>query len=634
VVRPRAEFEPQVRAAEQNEQTVIVRPKSNSQNDRTFFFSVVNPDTGRLCCIGIADAEKNKRSELDVRFEYDGPPALQGCSGTVGQMAKFAPGDSRTVTAVIANDLGDKTTYTSRIPLYDPTDRSTLQYDLPLSVATAFTDSLAEWISRHFGWLSLIAVVVGSFFSLLLNHAGPLVRNKLKWRAELNGIDEEIDKIRHDILRLRMRVLRHEVFSKFYAIKFYNEESENEAIDAEIKALEERVSLATKLDQHSRRLADQTQTPFLLATTIEEEIRSGVWSLLNGDPEAAAAREKAIAGYFAKDSARDSALQKRLATLVTELVNLKSQGSLGALQQTFEDDLTALSAGVPALTAGDLDRQDWLSLDRRWFRLHLLVDRFDRGIMERKSVCKLLCQNKPDEGKHLEKLRKRLVKELELAGGDPLFAPLMMEHLRNAQRLVREMETGFLPEDIIDRFTGENGEDACKVEIDPPNPRMGQTVRFTLNMGDGIDQSFAARDLLYDWDFGDGEKPAVGKRCFHYYKESGPYPLTVRVKAPGGVWKPVRLADAKERGLRVFVGTKSRGALWSLSYVQMAIFFASLFVAILTAYVLHLSSAEGNSFNDLLIPFLIGVGIDQVRDKIANKAIKVETLAEKVQKKE
>ena len=64
-----------------------------------------------------------------------------------------------------------------------------------------------------------------------------------------------------------------------------------------------------------------------------------------------------------------------------------------------------------------------------------------------------------------------------------------------------------------------------------------------LFVAPGERRSVAARELRYQWDFGDNEKPSTGKRCMHVYPRMGDFVLGVKTYVSDEGWVPLNTGE-------------------------------------------------------------------------------------------
>jgi hypothetical protein len=219
--------------------------------------------------------------------------------------------------------------------------------------------------------------------------------------------------------------------------------------------------------------------------------------------------------------------------------------------------------------------------------------------------------------------------------------------LLRADALLDELDYGVKPQEIQEALN--SGFSACDISVHPPQPFPEQTTSFEFRFRDRrLNESPLAANLTYNWDFGDGRSPALGKKCVHSFakrrkrvfaklgkngdddvvelnvrdcagdkhkfngKNGDDYVVQVGVRDPAG----------KEHKFKETVTVKSecmrdRG----MRNLELAAFSISFVVACVLAVSFNYTGSEQlNSLNDYVTPFLWGFGLDQVKDRATSFA--------------
>jgi len=605
VVRRKIAFEPTLTGGLVTNNTVIFTP--GSADDRTFHFALKNPDTGRVRCIRIPSASTGDGDALDITFAFEGVSASESTPNSNGSckeagegknVALFGLGQERSVRATITGTLKpDPKTYTASIVVEDPALSGLAVRAFALNVEPAFGTLRPTWAMAY----AFFAVLVGAVISVLLNHAGPRLLDKSQGRRDLIGALGVTRQIRDARIRLRLENENYGLLLRLNELSLFSQDEEYEEAKTGIDGLVKKVATARDIARLHEDLYAKLQLPLVLVQRELQRLRDAAWDLVNGRlDEAKIKLDAAESIELTKDNVNWA--QTELARDIEKLKVLAAKD----LPERFKEDWNLLSQKQPLLKDNKVPQGDIVDLNIRLFRLNLLLRDFDQVIARSKSLKHTLCGDAAGDQKAcLDDLRQNLIALLERSGQDALEA---------ASKMVRDMQTGFLPDQIVGHLS-----DRGRIEMQPETPQVGEIVVFTLSLGEPYDSSTAARELRYRWTIQGANRPlsSTGKRCSIVFDEDKEdYSVDVQALKPDGSW--VRLEPPKSFQVR-----KAKGATsWIPGHLEFFVFLASVFIAAILAWTLHFGAFEITKFSHLLVPFLIGIGIDQFRNKLEKKGDK------------
>lgn len=503
--------------------TLIFRPETSDHQE--FQLTVTEPkDSGRVRCLRLPDRTLFGENTLKVMFAFERPAEQPAAicgenEAAVPKQAPFAPGQSRLVTATIGSGM-TAATYSGSIRLEDAADPSNVFKTIPLKVEPTFGTWQPTWSLLY----AFLAVLLGALVSVFLNQAAPLTLKKRQFRKRLRSIGDRIDKLTVNRLKLRLANERHGWPAQVEALNLGSPEDEVTALGTAIDTVEQKLAIAEEIGVRREQLRRKPELPLVLVARADAHLRNGIWQLINGnkdDAEKELKDAKAIELSQQNLAEIQTLMAQRFETIATIAPKAPSVIEPKSMQAAFD----AFKAALPKLKSNELSKREVLELDPRLFRLELLVRRFDNGIMVKNSLHATLCADAdgPSYDDCVANLRDRLVTLLERRGVDSLEA---------AEKLLRDMETGFLPGAIVERIENSKG----TIDASDSEPKAGELITFTLTLGNPYDDSTAARELVYRWDLGDGSTPALGKRCSHVFDQEGYYTVTVEAKEPAGGW--------------------------------------------------------------------------------------------------
>lgn len=596
VVHQPTPFNPALSGELVDEGKIAFQPEKS--DDDAFRFVVENPADGDFRCIQILPVAATANAGLDLKFQFDGNPSSDWCAsgesaGSGAVQADFAPGQSRDVTATITGGpaLDPRK---AQIVLVDPTVA-----DARASFALTVDPTFGAWRPTWEMLYSFAAVFVGSLISVFLNHAAPLALDRMRWRRQLDRALRPMRDLQDDRLRLRLENERHEIDLKQRDMALGTPKIERTSVQESIDALVEKVKLAKRIERFREHCRRSSKLPPLLLSEVYDQLRAAEWQLTNGRvDEATAAVNAAEATEPTAENTKE--VNAQLAQGFDRIKKLNPT-ALGQLQVDFD----ALKAKKAALEKGRVPAAETLPLNVGLLKLSLLVEHFDDRIAKSETLLESLTNEGESSDDCKLRLRTELMSRLERSGTEALEA---------ASAMVRDMETGYLPNQIVGRLEG-----AGRIECKPRNPKCGQLTVFTLSLGNPLDSATAAQDLDYDWSVREETLTSVGKRCSITFDKEGTYVIEVQARGPGG---NVALLDDQ-----VKVRASSAPSFFRrLMTMQTIVFFATVCLAAVLAWTMHFGAFEIKSFGDLFVPFLIGISIEQFREQITSGQIEPSTV--------
>ena len=599
VVRRPSDFAPTLEGTSVSGDTVTFAP--SDPDDREFGLAIENPQGGQIRCVRIG-LQSGGSSDLRVDFAFPGNPSRSQCADAVTALkpgeaeADFGLEQSRRIVGTIVGSL-EARDYSALIQLSDPTEED-LGTSYLLSIKPTFTSWHPTWGMLY----AFLAVVLGAAVSVFLNYAGPMLVLKASGRLRLSRALKHMEQLRDSALRLRLANERHEIALKLGDIVLTSSQDERKAVQADIAALEEKLPVAAEIEWLREYHRRERRLPVVLIVGVFEHLRLASWHLSNGLLEEAR-KEIAAAKSIELTEGELPKIEARLAEGIQKIVALQPDPvGLGPLSS----DLTLLQSKVPDLQAGKVPSAELADLDIRFFRLDRLVLQFDERISKSEMLIGSLSLAGETADQCRERLRRELLSLLERAGGPSLEA---------ASKMVRDMSTGFLPDQIAKRVEDGFGH----VEVAPGNPATGELAVFTLCLGEPYDSSTAARELNYRWHVLGTSLTSTGKRCSITFDIAKTYKIEVEAKHTDGNW-----AKLEEGGQAFRVYSKVKDILPGSA--KFAMFTVTVLLASVLAWTMHFGAYTIEEFRDLFVPFLLGLGIDQFREKIESGDVKASEL--------
>ncbi len=474
--------------------------------------------------------------------------------------------------------------------------------------------------------LFVMLVLAGSLFSLILGTAIPRTIVKLKnrrWAQEL-GTEIRENAESGSPISVKLAVLRNKLGFlndgiKWYGVKVTERIEEINRLKAELEA-DLKVVVAIK---HLRNRVEQTALiPRSLETKVENLLMLAERNLLEGDRENAKAKIDDARKIFAEKEAL-AQLQTELTEAIQALTQLPENPSGVDWMDELIKQLIALK---PDSLAPEQLPEKLSEIQRRYAIVDLYWNKFINDIIKRFS------DFETQEDKLLELLKTGLASEATL---------------QEADDLVSAMNLKLSESDVIDSIQKDGGR--IMVSTFTPLPEQIITFRFVLR-DRHKDESFLARRLRYEWNFGDETNVDVGKERLHYFRKKSKS-WRSRLK---NLWrsKAAALSPAssdrasmdqregkpaaksaepdyevtlkiKDRAGNEIVETPFKQGIFIRSYhdkkyrvdissVEFITFVTAFFVALGFAINMHFDEMKHfHSFKDLVTPFLWGFGLDQ-----------------------
>ena len=599
VVRRPSDFAPTLEGTSVSGDTVTFEP--SDPDDREFGLAIKNPQGGQIRCVRIG-LQSGGSSDLRVDFAFPGNPSRSQCTDVVTALkpgeaeADFGLEQSRRIVGTVVGGL-EARDYSALIQLSDPTEE-----DLGTSYLLSIEPTFTSWHPTLGMLYAFAAVFVGAAVSVFLNHAGPMLVLKASGRLRLSRALKRMERLKDSALRLRLANERHEIALKLGDIVLTSSQEERESVKADITALEDKLPVAAEIEWLREYHRRERRLPVVLIVGVFEHLRLASWHLSNGLLDEAR-KEIAAAKSIELTESELPKIEARLAEGILKIVALQPDpAGLGSLSS----DLQLLQSKVPDLQAGKVPQGELADLDIRFFRLDRLVLQFDERISKSEMLIESLSLAGETADQCRERLRRELLSLLERAGGPSLEA---------ASKMVRDMSTGFLPDQIAKRVEDGLG----SIEVAPGSPAIGELAVFTLCLGEPYDSSTAARELDYRWKVPSTSLTSTGKRCSITFDIARAYKIEVEAKRTDGNW--VKL-EGGEQAFKVH----SRMQSILPGKVKSTVFFVTVLLATILAWTMHFGAYTIEEFRDLFVPFLLGLGIDQFREKIESGGLQASEL--------
>ncbi|MGH7451391.1 MAG: hypothetical protein ACRENG_08620, partial [bacterium] len=473
-------------------------------------------------------------------------------------------------------------------------------------------------------------VLIGSVFSLILGTAIPRTIVKLKNRRWAQEIATEIREhaesgspisVKLAVLRNKLGYLNDGI--KWYGVKVTERIEEINRLKAELEA-DLKVVVAIK---HLRNRVEQTALiPRSLETKVENLLMLAERNLLEGDRENAKAKIDDARKIFDEKEAL-AQLQAELTEAIQVLAQLPENPSGVDWMDELIKQLIALK---PDSLAPEQLPEKLSEIQRQYAIVDLYWNKFINDILKRFS------DFETQKDKLLELLKIGLTSEAAL---------------QEADDLVRAMNIKLSESDIINSIQKDGGR--IIVSTSTPLPEQIITFRFVLR-DRHKDESFLARRLRYEWNFGDETNVDVGKERLHYFRKKSkswrsrlknlwrskaaalPPVSSDRASSPASMdhredkssVKPAEpdyevTLKIKDRAGNEIVKAPFKQGIFIRSYhdkkyrvdissVEFITFVTVFFVALGFAINMHFDEMKHfHSFKDLVTPFLWGFGLDQ-----------------------
>lgn len=494
-------------------------------------------------------------------------------------------------------------------------------------------------------WLLFLFVILGSIVSVLLNNIFPVSRAKNALRSDLRRVGELLrdcantgpallDRLTAEATRLRLSLQR---------ISFVDA-SKLSAIQGAQGAVAELLTAATLARKISltRSKVDGATLSIATHAAIRGRLRDAEEALQGGDAAAAAdrlgeAQAKLTAAIADVEQAalRDTikAALLRMLRAHGKLVDLPpaqpAAGQPAAGQAAaqggpkwqliqpsdrnprIKDIVLRLFEELSVLEEGALTPQEVLDIERDFYIAEIWTEYVEPKLEVFQDVA----------------LKARLPAFERLAEAllDCLLHNPKSDHAQILLDLVRSDTT---PVEIAAAL--EQGK--SRIECDP-HPRHFESVDIAFRFTDPLlDDVAAARRLLsYAWSIDDGTTPPPDVDRFNHYflprrrlpvgkgRQATAYAIQVTVTVP--------FADGKSYGIGPQTVTP-RGATrdwYKLSPMEVASFTISAAIAVVTAFGIHYSDNLPSvlTFSDFVSSFMLGFGLDQLRDTVGGPAAAV-----------
>ncbi|MGH7600819.1 MAG: hypothetical protein ACREOI_31060 [bacterium] len=542
----------------------------STSDDTIFTFLLKNPATGIY-------------RDLKLVFIPDSP--FQA-SITPDQFT-FEPGNEQMVTLRLSEMPGGKVSM-GMLTIIDEME--------PGSRKTFFMGLRSSYRSPEQIALFVLLVFAGSIFSLILGTAIPRTIVKLKNRRLAQELGTEIREHAESgsPISVKLAVLRNKLGYLNDGIKWYGV-TVTERIE-EINRLKAELEADLKLVvvvKHLRNRVEQTALiPRNLEAKVENLLVLAERNLLEGDRENAKVKIDEARKIFDEKEAL-AQLQAEL----TEAIAKLPENSSGV------DWMEELSKELKASRPDSLPPERLGEVQRRYAIVDLYLNKFKNDILKRF----------PDFQTHedalLELLRRGLASEAAL---------------QEAGNLIGAMNLKLFENDIIDDIR--QGKGSIEASTFTPLPEQIIAFRFVLH-DRHKDESFLARRLRYEWNFGDMTNVDIGKERVHYFRTKPQswwsplkklwrgrsaalpdYEVALQIKNRAG--KEITEAPFKQNiFIRSYHDKKYRVDISSVEFIT---FFTVFFVALGFAINMHFDEMKHfHSFKDLVTPFLWGFGLDQ-----------------------
>lgn len=451
----------------------------------------------------------------------------------------------------------------------------------------------------------VLLVFAGSVFSLILGTAIPRTIVKLKNRRWLQELATEIREhaesgsplsVKLAVLRNKLGYLNEGI--KWYGVTVTERVEEINRIKTELEA-DLKVVVASK---HLRNRVEQTALiPRSLEAKVENLLALAERNLLEGDRENAKAKIDEARKIFDEKEALEQ-FQTELAEAIAKLPE-NSSGS-----DWMEELIKQLKASPP----DSLPPERLGEVQRRYAIVDLYLNKFKNDILKR------FPDYKTHESNLLELLKMGLASETALQAAEDRIGAMNLKLFENENEIAAAV--------IADI---QQGQGSIQASTFTPLPEQIITFRFVLH-DRHKDESFLARRLRYEWNFGDKTNVDIGKERLHYFHTkpqswwarletlwpgrgaAAPaqpdYEVTLQIKGRGG--KEIAETPFK-RGIfiRSYRDKKYRADISSVEFIT---FVTAFLIALGFAINLHFDEmSHFLSFKDWVTPFLWGFGLDQ-----------------------
>jgi hypothetical protein len=591
-----------------------IRLEPASSQHRTFYFRVNNPPEGadRKFVLKLLPQPTGAAGQLQIRLD---PEEFSLASGQVQPVS---------ATLAEAPAAGE---YSGVLLISDP-ERSGVQQDFTMTIE----GPMAPWLETWYVVLPSIAVLVflGSALSMVLSVAFPVSLSKRQNRRRLRDLAENMSQNltpgTPQQMKLGVEVRRLQDMND--AIGFYSTGATDlvQEVRSLTDDLERKVTVAVGLDTCRGRLRSSTDVPPSQVWEASKKLNAAAWLLVRGDAEQAEKLRAAAEQLLEWTDQTTKQVWESLARNVREVVEKKDSIKDTYINYLVQDKLVKWLEKSET----NLPQSELLNLDQECYAARLYL-RYKLDIA----------------GRHEYAARSEARLLGELKSGDA--------GLLRADALLDELDYGVMPEEIKEALTVKR----CEITVHPPQPFPEQTTSFEFRFRDRrLNESPLAANLTYNWDFGDGRSPALGKNCVHSFakprkrvfaklrksrfvtpskngddqvvrmdgrdsadNEQKPHKSVVATPAKNGDEYVVRVGVCDSEGNKYdfekTVTVKSdcmrdRG----MRNLELAAFSISFVVACVLAVSFNYTGSEQlTSLNDYVTPFLWGFGLDQVRDR-------------------
>ncbi len=546
-------------------------------------------------------------------------------SGTIGfQPGRFSlePGATQVVRAVV-RPCPTSANCSMAMTIGDADPNSA---DAALKTVISVNQYRAGWIRQIelFG-----AVVLGSIISVLLNNLFPATRTKQAIRNDLRRIEETLhacpnagsallDGLRAEATRLKLVL---------HGISFTDSTKEAALQSAReaTAALDSEVALAGRLSR-VRTDADGAILSIVKHASLRSKLRDAEEALRANDAGSAASHLNEAQAELtqARNDGEQAELRRTLAGSITKLMDergIRPPLPDGAPANTPPPRVRQPAARSPIVRDlidqldqdsrdyAHLDTADLLDAERDFYIADVWTEYMERKAAEFAGAA-------PAEGAEAWEARRWDWETFGAAFLQCLRRIPNSDHCQNMIDLIRHDTT---PQDVAAALRAGHAQIECD-----PQPKYLEAVDFALTLTDPVLRDVAAvrRLLSYQWSFGDGSTPPPDvDHCRHYFQRprrelrtgrvpQRTYQVSVKLSVPfTDMQEIVFTRDVTPRASRA--GSITRLTGWIGFLITASIAVVTAFGA---KYATSVPYVVG--WPDLLTAFLLGFGLDQLRDAV------------------
>jgi len=546
------------------------------------------------------------------------------------RLFQLEPGSTQSVIATVAGSLASGT-HPSVLRITDCNDHDPVVWaETPIWLTKYTSAANREW------WL-LVFVVIGSLVSVLINNIFPVSRIKNGLRGDLRHVDEILRDDCPNASPALVNVLRAEskrLKLSLRQIYFWSPTKLTATPEAQkaVAALAD-CAAATRRISRLRSQARGATVSIRTHAQIREKLREAEEELLDGDVDAATAKANESQTKLTEAMAdiEQTALKSLLTEDVSKLLKERAADATAPGAQNRAADAAAPGAQDRAADAAAPGAQDRATADlshQLRGRIQAQIDRLNRDSAGVKDMS-------TEEIFDLERdyyFANIWIKDVEpkLAANCARFAGLANDILdalahnpksEYVQILIDLLRCDTTPDEIAAQLKENRAQVVCD-----PSPKYLESVDIAFTFADPLlsDVPAARRLLSYSWTINDGTTPPPNvDRYKHYFRAS----FLKRIgnsKAVFDVGLCVKVPRAKEPGpykvaaKRVTPRHAERGT-WTSVPIELTSFAVVTAIAVVTAFGAHYSSSIPNvlGWSDLLTAFMLGFGLDQLRNTLS-----------------